>query len=426
MTEGTNHGHALPRRRFPYPYQAMLAICSDLDETPDRQVYFETMRFLNSTEPTAIGQGVGLEVGNTIYFDMPPDQFAYWNTDDTGRAMIRECIRSGHIDCLHSYGDLATTRDHAQRALEELAKHDCRLEVWVDHGAAATNLDADIMKGSGDLPGSPAYHADLSYDSGIRYVWKGRVTSVIGQDRPRSLAGIGTLAHPILSGTTLLKEFTKGLFARFGQAKYRMHAANRTLRETVLRDGRPVWEFMRCNPHWGGVSSCETATGISKVLTEPMLRRLVKRQGSCILYTHLGKIAGNPMILSEQAKQAFALLARFAQEKKILVTTTRRLLGYCRAMLQASPTSSAGGGDWIDIDWAPKSDLAGLTLYHDYPEQVRLRVNGRELSATVCNPPDDTGKRSLSIPWRPLAFPLGPEMGRLLTNPRCVAPWGST
>jgi hypothetical protein len=26
-------------RRFPYPYRAMLAICSDLDETPDRHVY---------------------------------------------------------------------------------------------------------------------------------------------------------------------------------------------------------------------------------------------------------------------------------------------------------------------------------------------------------------------------------------------------
>ena len=56
------------------------------------------------------GPGVGLEVGNSIYFDMPPGQFAYWNTDDAGRAMVRALIRSGHIDCLHSFGDLATTR----------------------------------------------------------------------------------------------------------------------------------------------------------------------------------------------------------------------------------------------------------------------------------------------------------------------------
>src|SRR3972149_7860855 len=97
-------------RRIPYPYRAMLAICSDLDETPNREVYFEMMKFLNTTKNTAMGPGVGLEVGNSIYFDMPSDQFSYWNTDEKGREMIRALIRSGHIDCLHSYGDLATTR----------------------------------------------------------------------------------------------------------------------------------------------------------------------------------------------------------------------------------------------------------------------------------------------------------------------------
>src|SRR5688500_14469800 len=85
-------------RRFPYPYRAMLAICSDLDETPDAQTYYELMRFMNTTEETSMGPGAGLEVGNTIYFDMPDGQFAYWNTDERGRAMARALIRSGHID----------------------------------------------------------------------------------------------------------------------------------------------------------------------------------------------------------------------------------------------------------------------------------------------------------------------------------------
>jgi hypothetical protein len=146
-------------RAVPYPYRAILAICSDLDETPDRHVYWEIMRFLNTTDQTAMGPGVGLEVGNTIYFDMPPDQFAYWNTDDAGRQMVRTLIKSGHIDCLHSYGDLATTREHAGKALDELTRHDCKLQVWIDHGRAATNLDPDIMHGHGDEVGHPAYHA---------------------------------------------------------------------------------------------------------------------------------------------------------------------------------------------------------------------------------------------------------------------------
>ena len=37
-------------RSIPYPYRAMMAICSDLDETPDRGVYWEIMQFLTSLE----------------------------------------------------------------------------------------------------------------------------------------------------------------------------------------------------------------------------------------------------------------------------------------------------------------------------------------------------------------------------------------
>ena len=162
-------------RTYPFPFKAMLSICSDLDETPDREAYWSLMRFLNSRDIGPLGAGVGLEVGNSIYFDMPPGQFSYWNTDDRGRAMIRSLIQSGHIDCLHSFGDLAIDREHAGRALAELANHGCRLVVWVDHAVAPSNFGSDIMRGFGDVRGHRAYHADLTSSYGIRYVWRGRV-----------------------------------------------------------------------------------------------------------------------------------------------------------------------------------------------------------------------------------------------------------
>jgi len=131
---------------YPFPYRAMLAICSDLDETPNRETYRETMRFLNTVETTAMGPGVGLEVGNSIYFHEAQGQFSYWNTDDAGRDMVRTLIHSGHIDCLHSYGLLAKTRAEAARALEELDRHGCRLRVWVDHASSPTNLGRFEMR----------------------------------------------------------------------------------------------------------------------------------------------------------------------------------------------------------------------------------------------------------------------------------------
>lgn len=57
-------------RALPYPYRAMLAIASDLDETPGIGVYLESMRYLNTRADTPMGPGVGLEVGNSLYFDM--------------------------------------------------------------------------------------------------------------------------------------------------------------------------------------------------------------------------------------------------------------------------------------------------------------------------------------------------------------------
>jgi hypothetical protein len=395
-------------RRMPYPYRAMLAICSDLDETPDRDVYREIMRFLNTTERTAMGAGVGLEVGNTIYFDMPPDQFAYWNTDDAGRAMVRDLIRSGHIDCLHSYGERATTRAHAQRALDELARHDCTLEVWLDHGTAPTNFGADIMRGSGDVAGSPAYHADLTCAFGVKYVWRGRVTSVVGQDVARRLHGIFTPTHPLASARTLAKEFAKGALVRWAKKDYALHAANALLQPATLRSGQPVWEFMRCNPHWGGVSCGATGAGLPQVLRADVLERLAQREGFMIVYTHLGKVRDAAEPLATPARAALHRLAAYESAGLILVTTTRRLLGYARALRSLVWSVRARGDGSLSIDVlsaAAPADLAGLTFYVPHGRTARLRVNGRDAGAVTRPGPDHTGRCCVSLPWRRLEFP---------------------
>ena len=402
-------------RQVPYPYRAMLAICSDLDETPNRHVYWEILRFLNSDEDTAMGPGVGLEVGNSVYFDMPPGQFAYWNTDDAGREMIRTLIHSGHIDCLHSYGDLATTRQHAIQALDELDRNNCKLEVWIDHGTAATNFDSTIMQGHGDELDHEAYHADLTIHYGIKYVWCGRVTSIVGQDIPASLNGIFRLRHPVRSGRTLLKEAAKRKLAWKGNHKYVMHGSNETLRPTILRDKSPVYEFMRCNPHWGGVSSCDKGRHIGEVLTNGMLKRLIERGGTCVLYTHLGKIDDPNIPFNRKAVEAFHRLTEEFHAGRILVTTTRRLLGYRRAVSEISFDSKWDEkGLRIEINRRvdenspgklSDTDLCGLTFYVPDPKATCMMIDGREVMDLKRNAPDHTGRPSVSLAWPLLEFP---------------------
>lgn len=402
-------------RPLPYPYRGMLAICSDLDGTPDRRAYWEIVRFLNTQETTPMGSGVGLEVGNSIHFAAKPQRFSYWDTDDAGREMVRTLIRSGHIDCLHSFGERVRMRDEAERALGELKQYDCHLEVWVDHGGAATNFGPDIMQGHGDEIGHPAYHADLTIGSGIQYVCLGRGTSITGQDIPIELGGILTLGHPIASGRTLLKEVVKQSLARIGNRKYAMHASNKLLRPSVLRDGQRIYEFMRCNPHWGGIGSFAEGRYMGDVLTSNMLSRLVERSGTCILYTHLGRVADPAVPFDTKAVRAFHHLAEESHAGRILVATTRRLLGYRRAISEIAFTSRWDGTLMhIDLDtrrpenWLGRlnpSDLAGLTFYVPDAQATRMTIDGEEVKNLQRNLPDQTDRPSVSLPWFRLEFP---------------------
>ncbi|GJM24575.1 MAG: hypothetical protein DHS20C16_09900 [Phycisphaerae bacterium] len=404
-------------RHWPYPYRAMLAVCSDLDETPDRNTYWDTAEFLNTKRTTPMGEGLGLEVGNTIYFDMAADQFAYWNTDDVGRTMVQSLIRSGHIDCLHSFGDLATTREHAQRALDELEQNGCHLDVWIDHAQAITNFDGGIMMGEGDASSSPAYHADLTVKHGVQFVWRGRVSSVLGQDVPPQLGGILSPAHPIASGKTFAKELSKQMLSRMGNEKYAMHAPNRILTRSTLRDGQPVYEFLRCNPHWGGVSSHETAWGFGDVLTDRMIAQLVDREGGCILYTHLGKSEPDAKVpLGTSAIDGFRRLATAQADGNLLVTTTRRLLGFCRAKEEIGyEATRCCDSIVIDIDTTKNRyatlpeiidrDLEGLTFYTPDAGQTSVRIDGEDVPQVMRNAADATGRASVSIPWSRLEFP---------------------
>jgi hypothetical protein len=395
----------------------MLTICSDLDETPDSTVYRDIARFLNTTGPTTMGPGVGLELGNSIFFLMPDNQFSYFGTDDAGRDMVRAMIRSGHVDCLHSYGDHARTRQHVQRVLGELDSHGCRLTVWVDHSKSATNFGPDIMVGSGDVPTSAAYHADITLQHGIQYVWRGRTTSIVGQDAAltmRRVAAVLRRRHPIASTRTMAKQLVKLWLGTRAHPHWQMHALNRVCRPATLRDGRRVWEFMRSNPHWAGPGRGDTADELGDVLTSNMLDSLVRSEGVCVLYTHLGKVRNPRCPFGRSTQAAFRRLAGMRDSGQLLVTTTRRLLRYLTVRdhlhLEARRT---GGRVMISIGrvddpvfgaFVPSpEDLIGLTFVVDRCEVVTLSLAENEI--IDCSVVHAEGKTMATVPWTPLVFP---------------------
>src|SRR4030042_3229005 len=60
-------------RKFPYPFRAAIAICSDIDNTETLEEFLEIQRFLNTGEATSMGEGLGLEIGNSFFFYEPTE-----------------------------------------------------------------------------------------------------------------------------------------------------------------------------------------------------------------------------------------------------------------------------------------------------------------------------------------------------------------
>jgi hypothetical protein len=239
----------------------------------------------------------------------------------------------------------------------------------------------------------------------VEYVWRGRVTSIIGQNVPRSLNGLWVPSHPFASGKTVLKEFAKGLLALGGNNKYAMHKQNNILRFSTLRDNTKIYEFIRCNPHWGGVSSCETAHGLVSVLTTKFLDRLIQRQGSCILYTHLGKKLASDNFFSKETRKTFKNLASYFMNGKILITTTRRLLDY-QKMLKNIYFSIHNTTDKLVFVCSYKganSDLEGLSFNIMTNKHFELFINGRTTPLIWRRPHNEI--KVASIGWNRREFP---------------------
>ena len=115
--------------------------------------------------------------------------------------------------------------------------------------------------------------------------------------------------------------------------------------------------------------------------------------------------------LAPNTRLALELVARARSDGDLMVTTTRRLLDFCRARRTASWTATADGdGVRIDISTAAlptieRRRLEGLTFYTETASRVRLVVDGRDEHALRVNPPDHTGCASVSIAWPRLSFP---------------------
>ncbi|GLG02661.1 hypothetical protein Alches_27020 [Alicyclobacillus hesperidum subsp. aegles] len=390
-------------RKFPYPYQAMLALSSDADSETLRKFNL-VHRFINTTEQTPIGRGLGLDYADSIFMFNGNDHQAFIDLNHVPMAneltyfrgitaqpyaasVLDRYVQCGWVDTLHTYGDFSRVDEHttvfrrslAATAANALAKRGDHIEVWTDHGNKSNvdNFGSYRRAGfyqyqQGEVPGSPYYHTDITIPHGIHFVWPDTSSNQFVRD---------SVIFPLR-----------------------------------LADGRGVWGFWRyTNEHYspqGAVRWNWTPYGLHEQLTEQHLRALEAKHGYAVVAQHL---CGTPYpgVLPKDAVAALRLLAAHQHEGKVLVARTSRLLHYNVAQQYVSyDVTHQFGRTYIHIRkisdpvfgaHQPSIDeIRGLTFYTSDPGRTVIELGDNPLPAALIQHNASDGEHpSVGIRWFP-------------------------
>lgn len=402
-------------RPFPYPFRAAMSICNDADLlTP--QSFRRLHQFLSTDEDTVWGPGLSLQVGGSFFMFRSPDspnEFTVFDglsstiTDDG--EFILECARRGLLDVLHTYGCFTDpthfTRALAETALDALRSRGITIETWVNHGSS-TNAQGIGARAEwqGDVVGAAAYHADLTIENGVRWVWTGtEMTDRIALDA----------LHPA-------RKLDLGLRRLKSRIQGSVDDQAALTEPYSLRDGQCVRRFYRYTGLSGRTPVLED---LPSQLSSTNLDELVRAAGYAIVYQHLAVRRRRPGFGAEAygpvgdgwfAPAELTALRRLAQrhrEGEIWVAPTTQLLRYrdIHQRVDWGPRREADG-DVIVIGsraagperhQVSLNDLADLTFYCERPERTRVhfeRANRLELVDDVrANPPDATSRPSVTV-----------------------------
>lgn len=395
------HVQVYGMRKFPYPYDAMLAISSDADHETLRK--FNLIHaFINSTAMTPMGRGLGLDFADSFfmyngsnlpgaidYRHVPLKDELTWFRGVSGKryeaAALNKYIHAGWIDTLHSFGDFSLTNQHetkfnrmlAYRALQALRAHGDFLTVWTDHGNASNVDDFGSYNGGrfydyqqGANPWSRYYFANRLIAYGVHFVWA---------DLPSDQFGHYSIIYP-----------------------------------KRLPDGRKVWAFWRYtnssftesgSPDW-----VWTSDDLTRQLTIQNLLTLEDLRQYAIVAQHL-EANNEKWPLSKSTIQALQLLARQYHEGKILVARTSRLLNYnvTQKYLRYLVTY-AGGRATVHLTAIDDpvfgahrptlTEVRGVTFYTSDPRRTLIEIGNWPVPARLLQyNPGDGRHPSVSVRW---------------------------
>jgi hypothetical protein len=379
---------------MPPPYRAWLTISNDPDNT-DAADWAE----LHST----IWDEMALPFGDALFVRS-------FNCNLPGQVNLHdnpEIAAAHYHDTLHGWGDYVHARkrgfdrDDAVQAMELLRAHGLSPRVWVDHSTHPQNLLHNSTEGStprhvdgsGVVYESFTYTLDLVAELGIRYVWDGRLTPILGQDVPVSPRVWYARGHASPSRTAFLLAW-HGLsrlgLVRWGRGMVTHNAnVNRQYYPHRFADGRTLYCFRRY-----GTWRDADIDGLATLISPDNVDRLLSREGTCIVYSHLGKRRaarrGEATHIPPATRAALANLRSRYEQGALKLSPLSTLLDY---LVLRDHVAIAAGGEYIDfrpdgIRYArlEPADLAGHIFglrIAGRARDIEVRVAGRPVTAAI-------------------------------------------
>lgn len=267
--------------KYPYPFKAWLTMANDPDNT-----VIEDWKELHSF----IWEELALPFGDSLFvrtFNANlPDQVSLETNPEIGKAH--------HHDIIHTWGDYmhgrrrGFDRDDAIEAAETLTKAGIQPRVWIDHASFVGNMIHGTDKGakdklvdsSGHVYQNFVYSLDVAKSLGIRYIWNGEVSDIVGQDRKLAFAD-----HKVQSGGSRIKASAKSVLQQVpGIRRGYVAPDNSQYHRRKFPDGSELYCFKRY-----GTWKDADIDGLHNLINPDKVDELLEKGGTAIVYSHLGK-----------------------------------------------------------------------------------------------------------------------------------------
>ena len=408
-------------RKFPYPYKATFTIANDIDETFTCEKFLKIQHFLNTKDHTSMGVGVGLDIGNSFFPYDDSNYFSYFSNNPIDKIVIQKMIKAGYIDSIHSWGGAYTGRQYAVSGIEEFKREGIQLDVWINHSKQESNIGNWFSTNLGDKKQTNYYHTDLTLNYGIKFIWMGSCSAIIGQTVPITLRSILFLfdhKNIVNSLRTILLSITKHLIAFFtiNNTKYALHGNNDLIRIATLADGRKAYEFMRYDAHPDGIGHGASSKNLHYNISERLINRLIKVGGYAILYAHFGKNDGCTQAICENGQYGLRYLEKKYRDGELYITTTSRVLNYYLNHKHLKWSVHENENDVTIVihsvedpvfgSFVPSAEnLQGITFYIPSGKKTRLFINDKEVLNIKKNNCDEIGIESIMFPINNLKYP---------------------